>query len=305
MTSTLPEHLFENLGDIRDKYKDNPSLQNFALSRTYPRKFSTNALVNAPSYEEDTDFKFNTNFDAAVVVIRHLYSMVNGSDLRNEQMDKEEKSHPILRFIWADFEDTSDASITAQAVIRYEMQALDDPDGRLTVFALLERPAMWNGLWVRKAFQLYHSNALGRPQGTDEWNVMEHHPSITQKSLVKWNGAQPLGDHISSLFLQRVHKDTGARLLLMFNDPAIIRVRYQHTARDQTPATYEHLRQIYVNPHRLKNEKQNGCSVLVKATPDERIPYTLIGKRSFPEYVLWLTIKYEGKRSLRIYNGDP
>ncbi|KAI0107900.1 hypothetical protein GGR51DRAFT_515487 [Nemania sp. FL0031] len=275
MTSTLPEHLFDHLDDIRDKYEDDEYFQNFLLSRTYPHEFSTWLVATAPSDK----FKFNINLDAAVVILRHLYSMVNTFTRYHEQTKVQEKSHPILRFIWADFQDDSDESVKAQSVIRHEMQVLDDPSGQATVYDLLERHAMWNTLWARKPFQLFHPTVLGRPQGAKKWDIIKHHPDIVKSSLVRWDGAQPLGDRISGMFGQGVSRKTGSQFVYMFNDPAIIRVRYEHTAQEQSPATYEDLRHIYIHPHRRKhrkNEKDEDVFIKDKETQEERVLYTLV-----------------------------
>ncbi|KAI8950547.1 hypothetical protein F4801DRAFT_602274 [Xylaria longipes] len=276
MTSTLPEHLFANLGDLRVKYADDESAQNFALSRTYPAQFSNKNAENAPSYRQGHKFKFNLNFDAAIVVLRHLNSIVNSKYRHGDSIMKEELSHPLLRFIWADFE--SESSIVAQSILRYEMQAVDDPQGRATVFELFERPAMWNTLWARKPFQLFHPTVLGRPRGAKMWKVILPQASVVEESLVEWDGATPLGDHISSLFGRSVNRRTGDEFVEMFNDPAIIRVRYKHTANTQPPATYQDLRQIYIKPRRIKQDK-NDASLLIRAPPEEdkeRILHTLI-----------------------------
>ncbi|KAI1145816.1 hypothetical protein F4825DRAFT_473448 [Nemania diffusa] len=276
MTSTLPESFYDNLDDLRAKHKDDQSSQNFALTRTYPATFSIKSVEKAPSRQQLHTFKFNTNFDAAIVVLRHLYSMIHLSFRSDEDMQAEERNHPLLRLIWADFQDTSDASITAQSNIRYEMQMLDDPQGQVSVLELLERPAMWATLWKRAPFQLFHQTILGRAKGAQGWHVIEHHKSIIEHSLVRWDGARPLGDRISGLFGQRVSRETEEQFVYLFNNPAILRVRYQHAAQGQAPATYQDLRQIYIRHSRRAYEDRDGQGFLVKAKTEERCLYTLV-----------------------------
>ncbi|KAJ8131456.1 hypothetical protein O1611_g2170 [Lasiodiplodia mahajangana] len=151
------------------------------------------------------------------------------------------------------------------------------PKGQVMVFDLLERPAMWNSIWTREPFHLYHATVLGRPQGAEEWKVISHHDRIVENSLVRWDGSQPLGDRISSLFGEGVSGVTGNEVVFMFNDPAIIRVRYEHTAKERPRASYKDLHQIYVHPHRLRREKnKDGGGFLVKDNDAELVPYTLV-----------------------------
>ncbi|TGJ84442.1 hypothetical protein E0Z10_g4294 [Xylaria hypoxylon] len=235
MTSTLPEHLFTNLGDL-----------------------------------------FNLNFDAAIVVLRHLNSHVHADYRHSDSIVKEELCHPILRFVWADLE--SESSVVAQIILRYEMQVVDDPKGEITLFKLFESPAMWNSLWAREPFRLFHPTILGRPRDGMKWKVVRAHASIIEESLVKWNGAKGLADHISSLFCRTVHVETGHQFVEMFNDPAIIRVLYKHTAEGQAPATYQDLREIHIAPRRITQSKDD-LTQLVRLAPEddkERVRYTLV-----------------------------
>ncbi|KAI0965694.1 hypothetical protein F4678DRAFT_467373 [Xylaria arbuscula] len=275
MTSTLPDNLFDNIGDLRKKYPDD-FVQSFALSRTYPAQFSIHNANHAPSYrpKDQLNFKYNLNLDAAVVVLRHLYSMV--LQRQSDTITRDELSHPILRFIWADFEDES--SIAAQTILRFEMQTLDDPQGKMTIFDLFERPAMWNTIWSREPFLLYHPRVLARPKNATMWKVIDHNKGVSKKSLVQWDGANDLGAKISSLFCRSSHIPTGDQFVEMFNDPAIIRVRYKHTAQHQPPATYQDLREILVAPRRIK-PAENDFATLVRLSPEEdseRIRHTLV-----------------------------
>ncbi|KAI1302452.1 hypothetical protein F5Y03DRAFT_209170 [Xylaria venustula] len=276
MTSKLPEHLFDDIGDVRKKYADDVLAQNFVLQRTYPLQFKNRNAERAPSYRPEPKFKFNLNFDAAVVVLRHLYSMIL-VDLRNsDRIATDELSHPILRFMWADFEDES--SVAAQTILRYEMQTLDDPRGDMTVFQLFERPAMWDSIWNREPFRLYHQHVFGRPKDAAEWTIIENQEDVVEESLVEWNGAKDLGDEISSLFGQSVDIETGDEYVEMFNDPAIIRVRYQHTAPGRPPATYQDLRQILIAPRRIRRDENNPARFF-RINPEEdseRVTYTLV-----------------------------
>ncbi|KAI0474533.1 hypothetical protein F4859DRAFT_481118 [Xylaria cf. heliscus] len=158
------------------------------------------------------------------------------------------------------------------------MQAIDDPQGRVTVFELFERPAMWNSLWAREPFQLFHPTVFGRPRGAGEWKVIKNQASVVEESLVDWDGSNSLGDHISNLFGRSTNRQTGDEFVEMFNDPAIIRVRYKQASDSRSPATYQDLRQIYITPRRMKQADHGPCT-LVRAAPDkdeERVPYTLM-----------------------------
>ncbi|KAJ2998468.1 hypothetical protein NUW58_g307 [Xylaria curta] len=255
MTSTLPQHLFDDLGDLRENNKH---------------------AEKAPSYRRDHLLKFNINFNAAIVVLRHLYSHVNIKCRFNEVIEKEERSHPILRLIWAGFED--DSATVAQSILRHEMQHLDDPRGQITVSDMFERPAMYNTLWHREPFLLYHPSLLGRPRGAKEWRIIKDGETVAKDSLVWWDSDNNLGDYIGSMFGRRAHKVTGDEFVDSFNDPAVIRVRYEHTAKDKPPVTYQYLRQIQIPPRRL-GPSPDDPSVLVRLPLEkdkERSLYTLV-----------------------------
>ncbi|KAJ8122939.1 hypothetical protein ONZ43_g987 [Nemania bipapillata] len=274
MTSSLPKSVFEGLGDVREKYTDETS-QNFILSRTYPVAFNAEHITQAPSYQRGREFKFNTHLDAAVVVLRHLYSMV-APDYRSSDCYPDEESRcPLLRFIWADFRDTSEASLKAQCVIRYEMQLADDPEGQASIFKLFENKAMWDTLWSRMPFRLYHDTVLGKAPRQKKWKCIDHHESIIQHTLVKWDGTKPLGDYIGGHFGHRKFDD-GDEMVYIFNNPAIIRVRYQHKAQAQGPAKYADIRQIYIKHYRFKHEERDGDHYVVKSKSEERKLYTLV-----------------------------
>ncbi|KAI1345847.1 hypothetical protein F5Y01DRAFT_40380 [Xylaria sp. FL0043] len=278
MTSKLPESLFADIGDLRQKYEKDEMAQSFALSRTYPPQFSNEEAVGAPSYKRGSEhlFKFNLNFDAAVVVVRHLYSVIGLQHRQSEAMTTEEQNHPILRLIWADFEDESGAA--ALSILRHEMQVRDDPKGTMTVFQLFEQPAMWKSLWAKPPFQLFHPTLLGKLRGATEWQIIKHHADIEEESLVEWDGTDTLGAYISTLFGQTIDPETGSEFVESFNYSAIIRVRYKHTTSSRPPATYQDLRRIQIAPRRLKRDSNNP-NVMVRAAAaqdDERVAYTLI-----------------------------
>ncbi|KAI0414993.1 hypothetical protein F5X98DRAFT_347661 [Xylaria grammica] len=275
MTSKLPEHLFAGIGDVREKHTDRLA-QTFALSRTYPPPFTRRDARDAPSYQEGRQFTFNLNFDAATVVLRHLYSTINANYRHSESIAREELNHPLLRFMWADFESRS--SSAAQNILRHEMQCADDPEGKITVSELFERPAMWNSLWARRPFRLTHPDVLGRPRGAKAWDVIPPEDTVVEDSLVAWEGAGDLGDHISSRFGRFSDAETGDQFVYSFGHPAIIRVRYQHTAQGQPLATYRDLRQIHVTSRQLKVVRE-GPFTTARAVPEkdtERVLYTLV-----------------------------
>ncbi|KAI8631397.1 hypothetical protein F5Y19DRAFT_493294 [Xylariaceae sp. FL1651] len=262
MTTTLPDSLFAALGDLRVKYAGSEITQNLVLMRTYPSPFSNTRATQAPSYT--ANIKFNTNFDAAVVILRHLYHTVairfrgdKKETLKElcEDLEKEERDHPLLRFIWADFEDTSDAAVAAQAILRYEMQKADDPEGRATVSSLLENGAM--------------------PQGVEKWKVIPHGDSIGEDGLVRWDGSLPLGQHIGDMFGIYIDKAQGHKFRYSFNYPAVIRVRYAHTNKSKPPAMYKDLSRIEICTHKLVDES-DGDKVILTECNKELMTYTLV-----------------------------
>ncbi|GAP90345.1 hypothetical protein SAMD00023353_4900870 [Rosellinia necatrix] len=273
MTSKLPEQLLNDLGDVRQKYADDEYAQNLALSRTYPAPFNRKNIENAPSYQPGQEFTFNLNLDAAVVILRHLYSLLHVQQRHSDAIAQEELAHPILRFIWADFE--SGSTSVAQSILRYEMQLADDPKGELTVFKLFERPAMWDSLWARRAFRLYHPTVLGKGRDAEEWRIVDSQENVIEESLVRWDGATNLGDYISALVGYTIDRVTQHRFIEFFGDPGIIRVRYQHTSDRQPPATYEDLRQIHIKPQRYRHAEDDPSRWVIYES-EEPIRYMLV-----------------------------
>jgi hypothetical protein len=196
-------------------------------------------------------------------------------------MREVEERHPLLRFVWATFNNPSEENVAAQSIIRYEMQKGDDPTGTKSVYQILERLSLWRTLWSRKPFFLFYPEVYRRRKGMGTWDAYKHEDGIGEHHLIRWDGSQPLAERISDMFGTYETKDGTEERMYLWDDPDIIRVRYQHAAQDRPPATYDELRRIMVCPRRVRDEGRSGKDFVVTLpSPEEdteRIPYTLIG----------------------------
>ncbi|KAI0004729.1 hypothetical protein F4779DRAFT_621319 [Xylariaceae sp. FL0662B] len=271
--------IFQGLMDLREKYPGDVMAQNFALMRTYPVQFSKRDAEKAPSHSADVRMPDTGNLDAAVILLRHLYHVValryrgdsdTSSEVLCQKMTEEESTHPLLQFVWVDFED--EAGAEKQSIVRYEMLK-DAPDGKATVYGLLENESMWKTLWRREPFLLYHPTILKKPRGAAEWDVVpcEDTVGLVKESLVSWDGAGNLGDRISGLFDSLADDETNAEFLFPFSDPAVIRVKYDHTTNEGRKS-WEDLKTITMDPNRLENNKPVTYALIASArcakTPD-------------------------------------
>ncbi|KAI0480030.1 hypothetical protein GGR56DRAFT_686940 [Xylariaceae sp. FL0804] len=279
-TEKESDELFAGINDLRDRYPGQELVQDFALSRSYPAKFSYHrAAGGADPASIDRDIGPAEYVDIAVMILRHLYQMVAlshrgdrhaSSEALRAEMSADEHAHPLLRLLWADFDD--EGGFDQQSVVRYEILKRTSPDRR-TVAGLLESEQMWKTLWSRAPFLLHQQVGFGRLRGSHLW---EEGPLVERAKQAEycriiWEGQGDLADHIGAYSGRRVDGDN--EILFSFGAPAVIRIDYRHAA-DAPAKTHADLKRIAVPIKRYHLDETDGETHLIETV--DTLHYVLI-----------------------------
>jgi hypothetical protein len=277
----LCDKLFGPLADLRFKYVGEELSQNLLLQRTYPAPYKAKDAMQAPTFNELRQPRDTSCLDGAVVLLRHLYSIVairyradsdHSQESLCQEMQREELEHPILRFIWCDFEDADGHA--AQSVVRYHIQKDIEPS-QATIEHFLQSEDMVRTLWSREPFLFYHPEVVAKRREATAWRTLAYtnKPSPAKNSLVEWNGEGELGDVISDKVGMFQSSDKKTLCRYSFGQPAIIRVRYDRNSTAPNK-TYGDLWSVTFNTKKLKEEPGTEQPCFIEGK--DMITYNLI-----------------------------
>ncbi|KAI1812524.1 hypothetical protein GGS20DRAFT_557791 [Poronia punctata] len=279
--------LFAQAGDIR---KYDIQYQNFLLQKTFPADFDIRYVEPTlkhvdPKLSVDPKFVFNNSWNVATMIIRHIYHCIpprhrgyaEGEEDKAQAarvaalIKEQEDNFPFLRFTWVEL---SRETWNVQSAIRYLIQKEHDPLGQMKAIDILESPELLRSLWCRDEFQLQSPYWFVKDKDKEEWHL-EIRNNLMENEVLRWDGSVPLADYIHTKF--RTLKSTTGRLYInRWNNPNIIRVRYEHTSTT-APFRFDALRRLVLSPDRLVEKSRKGALVDLEIDKtDYEAPYTLI-----------------------------
>ncbi|OTA56760.1 hypothetical protein K449DRAFT_437600 [Hypoxylon sp. EC38] len=243
MASSSHRIAFEKLGDLRMKYPDSEDQQNYALAMQFPRRYNWRVgqgdqkTLGVGRYSE----KEVCALDAVIIVLRRLLAIVSwehrGVDDRN----------PFACMIWADLADEDGVEAQHQARFAILNRFQEILEGRPICFLnLMENEVMWETFWSLPALKLWHPTVLARKENPaneleKKWTKaeIEDPGNLIKVALIKYRGHKALGDYVTER-----------------NEPAVLRVLYDHQDDDTSPKVWNDLKRIGVNSHRLFRDEQ-------------------------------------------------
>lgn len=287
----------QQLVDLREKISDEGA-QNLILGKQIPRENSGKSLENAKLDAHEFKAYEYGSLDAAICVLRHLFAHI-GAEWREGN-----DNNPLESMVWADLNESSGP---AQSCVRYHiLKHLRTLGGNVTLNyeQIMENKTMFETVWVRDAFMLWHRAVYERRYGSKIWTQVEFKklPKLAELSKIKYNGKGDLGELISSKFGRENMEEEELDLHWQSNSPSIIRVLYDNTESESMTRSFNELARITVDGQRLDEEvdDQGRTRLLLKPGVKDTIKYQLIAS-------VRLGNSYDQKDRIRLYriDGEP